>query len=67
MQHRSVARELSGTIKDILGTTQSVGCNIDGHHPPDIIDDMTVVQRNVQLVRNYKGKYFNKGSFDNQK
>ncbi|XP_044776349.1 60S ribosomal protein L12-like [Neomonachus schauinslandi] len=36
MQHRSLARELSGTIKEILGPAQSVGCNVDGHHPHDI-------------------------------
>ncbi|KAL0619873.1 60S ribosomal protein L12 [Plecturocebus cupreus] len=39
MQHRSFARELSGTIKEILGTAQSVGCNVDGRHPHDIIDE----------------------------
>ena len=38
MQHQSLARELSGTIKEILGTAQSVGCNVDGRHPHDIID-----------------------------
>ncbi|XP_037846081.2 large ribosomal subunit protein uL11-like [Chlorocebus sabaeus] len=40
MQHLSLARELSGTIKEILGTAQSVGCNVDGHHPHDMIDDI---------------------------
>uniref|UniRef100_A0A674JGJ8 Large ribosomal subunit protein uL11 n=2 Tax=Emydidae TaxID=8476 RepID=A0A674JGJ8_9SAUR len=40
MRHRSLARELSGTIKEILGTAQSVGCNIDGRHPHDVIDDI---------------------------
>ena len=35
MQHQSLARELSGTIKEI---TQPVGCNVDGRHPHDIID-----------------------------
>uniref|UniRef100_A0A8C0QFQ4 Large ribosomal subunit protein uL11 n=2 Tax=Canis lupus familiaris TaxID=9615 RepID=A0A8C0QFQ4_CANLF len=40
MQHQSLARELSGTIKEILGTGQSVGCNVDGCHPHDIIDDI---------------------------
>jgi large subunit ribosomal protein L12e len=40
MRHRSLARELSGTIKEILGTTQSVGCNVDGRHPHDVIDDI---------------------------
>ncbi|KAF3826329.1 hypothetical protein GH733_006443 [Mirounga leonina] len=32
--------EFSGTIKEILGTAQSVGCNVDGCHPHDIIDDI---------------------------
>ncbi|XP_074830150.1 large ribosomal subunit protein uL11 isoform X1 [Natator depressus] len=41
MRHRSLARELSGTIKEILGTAQSVGCNIDGRHPHDVIDDIS--------------------------
>ncbi|XP_053452199.1 60S ribosomal protein L12-like [Nycticebus coucang] len=40
MRHRSLARELSGTIKEILGTAQSVGCNVDGRHPHYIIDDI---------------------------
>ncbi|XP_036896433.1 60S ribosomal protein L12-like [Sturnira hondurensis] len=40
MRHRSLARELSGTIKEILGTAQSVGCNVDGRHPHDIVDDI---------------------------
>ncbi|XP_036614210.1 60S ribosomal protein L12-like [Trichosurus vulpecula] len=40
MRHRSLARDLSGTIKEILGTAQSVGCNTDGRHPHDVIDDI---------------------------
>ncbi|XP_074046316.1 large ribosomal subunit protein uL11-like [Macrotis lagotis] len=40
MRHQSLARELSGTIKEILGTAQSVGCNIDVRHPHDVIDDI---------------------------
>uniref|UniRef100_A0A8C0HVQ5 Large ribosomal subunit protein uL11 C-terminal domain-containing protein n=1 Tax=Balaenoptera musculus TaxID=9771 RepID=A0A8C0HVQ5_BALMU len=40
MRHQSLARELSGTIKEILGAAQSVGCNVDGRHPHDIIDDI---------------------------
>nr|XP_045246344.1 60S ribosomal protein L12-like [Macaca fascicularis] len=40
MRHRPLARELTGTIKEILGTAQSVGCNVDGCHPHDIIDDI---------------------------
>lgn len=37
-QHSSLARELFGTIKEILGTAQSVGCNADGWHTHDIKD-----------------------------
>ncbi|XP_068837395.1 large ribosomal subunit protein uL11-like [Capricornis sumatraensis] len=33
MQHRSLARELARTIKEIPRTAQSVGCNVDGCHP----------------------------------
>ncbi|XP_052024793.1 60S ribosomal protein L12-like [Apodemus sylvaticus] len=40
MRHRSWARELSRTIKEILGTAQSLGYNMDGHHSHDIIDDI---------------------------
>uniref|UniRef100_A0A8C9B8P4 Large ribosomal subunit protein uL11 C-terminal domain-containing protein n=1 Tax=Phocoena sinus TaxID=42100 RepID=A0A8C9B8P4_PHOSS len=55
-RHQSLARELSGTIKEILGATQSVGCNVDGRHPHDIIDDITVVRWNAQLVKHCKEK-----------
>lgn len=40
MRPRSMARELSGTVKEILGTAQSVGCTVDGRAPHDIIDDI---------------------------
>lgn len=45
MRPRSMARELSGTVKEILGTAQSVGCTIDGRAPHDVIeeiDDQTI-------------------------
>ncbi|KAK2716562.1 hypothetical protein QYM36_006893 [Artemia franciscana] len=38
MRPRSMARELSGTVKEILGTALSVGCTIDGRSPKDIIE-----------------------------
>lgn len=40
MQHQALARELSGTIKEILGTSQSVGRNIDGCQTHDTIDNI---------------------------
>lgn len=40
MRPRSMARELSGTIKEILGTAQSVGCTVDGRAPHEVIEDI---------------------------
>lgn len=40
LRPRSMARELSGTCKEILGTAQNIGCTIDGRPPHDIIDDI---------------------------
>jgi len=30
MRERSMARELKGTVKEVLGTAQSVGCTVEG-------------------------------------
>jgi large subunit ribosomal protein L12e len=46
MRHRSMAKELAGTVKEILGTAVSVGCTIDGNDPKDLqsqIDDGSMV------------------------
>lgn len=40
MKPRSMAKQLSGTIREILGTAQSVGCTIDGKPPHDVIDEI---------------------------
>ncbi|CAI8026274.1 60S ribosomal protein L12 [Geodia barretti] len=40
MRPRSMARHLSGTVKEILGTCQSVGCTVEGSHPHDKVDDI---------------------------
>merc|ERR1711997_951031 len=42
MRPRSMAREISGTVKEMLGTAVSVGCTVEGEDPRDIqqqIDD----------------------------
>ncbi|RWS23266.1 60S ribosomal protein L12-like protein [Leptotrombidium deliense] len=38
MKNRSMARRLEGTVKEILGTAQSVGCTVDGQNPHDVIE-----------------------------
>lgn len=38
MRARSQARKLEGTVLEVLGTSQSVGCTVEGSRPHDIID-----------------------------
>ncbi|XP_063830828.1 large ribosomal subunit protein uL11 [Ostrinia nubilalis] len=40
MRPRSMARHLSGSVKEILGTAQSVGCTVEGRPPHDLINDI---------------------------
>lgn len=40
MQHWFLARDYSRTVKEILNTTRSLGCNGGVHHPHEIIDDV---------------------------
>jgi large subunit ribosomal protein L12e len=40
MRPKSLARELKGTVKEILGTAFSVGCQVDGRSPKDVSDDI---------------------------
>ncbi|CAL5365613.1 unnamed protein product [Camellia sinensis] len=36
MKPRSMAKDLKGTVKEILGTCVSVGCTVDGKNPKDL-------------------------------
>ena len=38
MRNRSMAKEFVGTVKEILGTAQSIGCTVDGKAAHDVID-----------------------------
>ncbi|KAH8700633.1 60S ribosomal protein L12 [Talaromyces proteolyticus] len=40
MRSRSLAKELRGTVLEILGTAFSVGCRVDGRSPKDVSDDV---------------------------
>ena len=42
-----MANTLTGTVKEILGTAQSVGCNVDGVNPHDIIVKVDSGEYNV--------------------
>ena len=47
MRVRSMAKALSGTVKEVLGTCQSVGCTVEGSHPHDIIDKINAGEQEV--------------------
>ena len=36
LRHRSLAKNFSGSVKEILGTCVSVGCTVDGKNPRDV-------------------------------
>jgi len=38
MSHKSMAKALKGTVKEILGTAFSTGCQVDGKSPKAISD-----------------------------
>ncbi|CDS43165.1 ribosomal protein L12 [Echinococcus multilocularis] len=38
MRPRSLARDLAGTVKEVLGTARSIGCSIDGETPQAVIE-----------------------------
>jgi len=38
MRERSMAKDLSGVCRELLGTAQSIGCTVDGEDPHDLID-----------------------------
>ncbi|XP_071445205.1 large ribosomal subunit protein uL11 [Hetaerina americana] len=40
MRDRSMSRKMEGTVKEILGTCQSVGCTVEGKPPHDVIDQI---------------------------
>ncbi|KAF2129844.1 hypothetical protein P153DRAFT_385073 [Dothidotthia symphoricarpi CBS 119687] len=40
MRFKSMAKDLKGTVKEILGTAFSTGCQVDGRSPKDISDDI---------------------------
>ncbi|EFP89130.1 60S ribosomal protein L12 [Puccinia graminis f. sp. tritici] len=40
MRFKSLAKNLAGTVKEILGTAQSVGCTVDGRPAHDVIESI---------------------------
>lgn len=55
MRFKSMAKELSGTVKEILGTAFSVGCQVDGRSPQSIIDDINSGEIESKLSHQHAG------------
>lgn len=49
MRFKSMAKELKGTVLEILGTAFSVGCQVDGRSPKDISDDIKAGEIDSEL------------------
>ena len=40
MREKSLAKTFAGTVTEILGTCQSIGCTVNGQHPHDVIEEI---------------------------
>jgi large subunit ribosomal protein L12e len=40
MHFKSMSKDLKGTVKQILGTAFSIGCQVDGRSPKSVSDDI---------------------------
>ena len=69
MRFKSLAKDLQGTVKEVLGTAFSVGCQVDGRSPKEISDDissgaiesayvMIVLQHSLTLQQYLRNKRF---------
>jgi large subunit ribosomal protein L12e len=50
MRFKSMAKELSGTVKEVLGTCFSVGCTVDGQSPYDVTQKINDGELSVPVI-----------------
>ena len=51
MRFKSMSKDLKGTVKEILGTANSVGCMVDGRTPKAVSDDLESGEIESELPR----------------
>ena len=47
MSHKTLARELKGTVKEVLGSCLAVGITVDGKSPKDVTREVDNGQHNL--------------------
>jgi hypothetical protein len=52
MRYKSFAKELKGTVKEVLGTAFSVGCQVDGKSPRAINDAIDSGEIDSEFILN---------------
>lgn len=57
MRFKSLAKELKGTVLEILGTAFSVGCQVDGRSPKEISDEIKEGQIDSQSAHRLQLAY----------
>jgi large subunit ribosomal protein L12e len=60
MRFKSMAKDLKGTVKEILGTAFSVGCQVDGRSPKEISDD--IESGEIESETTFQGTYIRKAN-----
>jgi large subunit ribosomal protein L12e len=69
MRFKSMAKDLKGTVKEILGTAFSTGCQVDGRSPKDISDDIESgeIESTCDCARTYEFSLLTKMQFPRSK
>jgi large subunit ribosomal protein L12e len=47
MAHKTLARELKGTVKEVLGSCLAVGITVDGKSPKEVTKEVDNGQHNL--------------------
>lgn len=50
MRFKSLAKELKGTVLEVLGTAFSIGCQVDGRSPKEISDEIKAGEIESKLI-----------------
>jgi large subunit ribosomal protein L12e len=54
---KSLAKDLSGTVKEILGTAFSTGCQVDGKSPKDVSDAIDAGEYESKSTQGFRFVY----------